>query len=304
MSCSRNVIMTLDDTEIIPHRQRNMFRLNGKPKADRFPHMNETVQDRINRLIETSGKSVQGISREAGLDKETLRKLLANPLQNPSAKTLKGLARVFKVSEEWLLNGDHRSGQRDKKFIDTFDPDDSETYDRLSWPAGDQIAAFFDGRLHYSGALPGASPEVPAAAGAGQGHILDERTAAFDVGGLTQGHPVTSEWVIPPDFVRHHLGAAPSQIVLIPIVGHSMEPRLFTGDRVIVDLSQNRYSGDAIYVIDDGDDVMKAKTVSKVVGSSPARFRIISEASPERFDELGIEQFRIIGRVVGRFSRL
>lgn len=296
--------MAEKDTELFPHGQRNMFRLNVRAEADRFPRMTETIQDRVSRLIENSGKSPQRVSREAGLDKETLRKLLANPQQKPSAKTLQGLARVFGVSEDWLLNGERHPGQRDRMFIDTFDPDNSDTFDDSLWPSGDQVAAFFDGGLHYRGSVPGASPEIPAVAGAGQGHILDERTVAFDAAGLVQGHPVTSEWVIPVDFVRHNLDAAPSQIVLIPIIGHSMEPRLFAGDRVIVDLSQHRYSGDAIYVIDDGDEVMKAKTVSKVVGSSPPRFRIISEASPDRFDELNGEQFRIIGRVVGRFSRI
>lgn len=71
--------------------------------------MTESIQDRIRSLIETSGKAAKAISREAGLDKETLRKLLSNPEQKPSAKTLSGLASVFGVSEQWLLKGDEDS---------------------------------------------------------------------------------------------------------------------------------------------------------------------------------------------------
>jgi phage repressor protein C with HTH and peptisase S24 domain len=231
-----------------------------------------------------------------------VRKLLANPDQQPSAKTLKGLSKVLGVSEQYLLTGE---GPTDRNMVSSYDPDAPETqsYDG-DWDDALPSTAVINGGLHYKSATRGASPEIPAAAGAGQGYVIDDREARVDTGGIATGHPVTSEWLIPPDFVRHGLGATPSQIVLIPVVGHSMEPRLYAGDRVMVDLSQSAYAGDAIYVINDGDDVMKVKTLSKIVGSSPARFRIVSEANPERYDELQHDDFRIIGRVVGRFSRM
>ncbi|MCO5153359.1 MULTISPECIES: XRE family transcriptional regulator [unclassified Shinella] len=302
MSCSRNVVIDAEHTESIPHRQRNRFRLNELSKADKFPRMDETLQDRVKRLLAASGKSPQSISKEAGLHRDSLGKLLNNPLQAPSAKTLKGLAKVFDVPEQWLLNGDDH--EQRKKLISSFDPDVADDHDASDWQAGEHVVAHFNGGLHYKGEIKGASPEIQAAAGTGQGQILDDRTASVRSGGIITGHPVINEWVLPAEYVRHGLGAIPSQIILVPIVGHSMEPRLFAGDRVVVDLSQNVYAGDAIYVINDGDEVMKAKTLSKISGSTPPRFRIISEATPDRFDELSYDQFRIIGRVVGRFSRM
>lgn len=219
-------------------------------------------------------------------------------------ENLTAICRISGVSLDWLAYGRGPMFANEKKpLAPSFDPDAPDTSDP-DWEAGDRMAAYFNGGLHYNGTVRGASPEIPAAAGAGQGHVLEDRGVAVKSGGIATGHPVLNEWVIPPDFVRHGLNATPSQIVLIPVVGHSMEPRLYAGDRVLVDLSQSAYAGDAIYVIDDGDEVLKVKTLAKIAGSAPPRFRIISEAAPDRFDELAHDQFRIIGRAVGRFSRM
>lgn len=189
-----------------------------------------------------------------------------------------------------------------KPLYSTFDPDAESQDEDRDWEGS--AVSHFGGSLHFVGRIKGSSPEIPAAAGAGQGIVLDDRSARVVTNGIASGHHVVNEWVIPPDFVRYGLGASPSQIVLIPVVGHSMEPRIFEGDRVMVDLSQATYVGDAVYVINDGDEVFKVKTVHKILGSKPTRFRIISEATPDKIDELDHDQFRFIGRVVGRFTRM
>lgn len=296
------MIMKAENTERFPPRQRNCFRIPNFQNADNIPHMSETFHERFTRLVEASPLKPQAISKAAGLDKDTVRKLLANPEQKPSVKSLSGLADVLGVSEQYLLKG---INEGEKKLISSFDPDAPESRGQdADWDDGLPSVGFIDGRLQYKGRVAGASPEVPAAAGAGQGHIIEDRLARIDTNGIASGHPVSSEWLIPADFVRHGLGAQPSQIIIVPVVGHSMEPRLYAGDRVMVDISQSSYVGDAIYVFSDGDDVLKVKTLSKLAGSNPARFRIISESSPDRYDELQHDEFRILGRVVGRFSRM
>lgn len=218
----------------------------------------------------------------------------------PRFDTVEKLAPILRTTATWLMYGEERHS-----LVSSFDPDAHESTDfDGDWDDTLASTAIINGGLHYKSTTRGASPEIPAAAGAGQGYVIEDRAARVDTDGIATGHPVTSEWLIPHDFVRHGLGATPSQIVLIPVVGHSMEPRLYAGDRVMIDLSQSSYVGDAVYVINDGDDVLKVKTLSKIAGSNPARFRIISESTPDRFDELQHDDFRIIGRVVGRFSRM
>jgi phage repressor protein C with HTH and peptisase S24 domain len=82
-----------------------------------------------------------------------------------------------------------------------------------------------------------------------------------------------------------------------------MEPRLFEGDRVIIDVSQNAWVADAIYAIDDGDTNLQIKTIRKVTSSVPPVFRIVSENPPGDEVQRRHDEFRIVGRVVGRISR-
>ena len=261
----------------------------------------EQLVSRINQRLKMLGVSRNAVEMRAFGKSGTIRNW-ERPDKNvlPRFDTVEKLAPVLETTAAWLWYGEERP-----KLVSSFDPDAPESvHQDGDWDDGLPSMGVIDGRLLYKGRVSGASPEVPAAAGAGQGHIIEDRAARIETGGIASGHPVSSEWLIPADFVRHGLGAQPSQIIIVPVVGHSMEPRLYAGDRVMVDISQAAYVGDAIYVFSDGDDVLKVKTLSKMSGSNPARFRIISEASPDRYDELQHDEFRILGRVVGRFSRM
>jgi transcriptional regulator with XRE-family HTH domain len=187
-----------------------------------------------------------------------------------------------------------------KKPYSTFDPDAPEREYAHDEP--DQGAGIVDGRVTFKGSIPGSAPETAARGGLGAGQI-DATAARVQSNGIATGHPVAAEWVIPPAFTRHGLGGRPDTIIVVPVIGHSMEPRLVEGDRVIVDVSQNAWVGDAIYAIDDGDVNLQIKTIKKVTSSFPAIYRIISESSPDDEARLQADQFRIVGRVVGRISR-
>jgi hypothetical protein len=165
-------------------------------------------------------------------------------------------------------------------------------------------AGYVDGQIIFDAKLEGGRPEFSNKPGLGEGQT-DDRMARVNSNGIASGHPVVNEWVIPPSYVRNALDASPTQIIILPVVGNSMLPILASNDRIMVDVSQNAYAGEAVYVIDDGDGVFQAKTLRKVMSSFPPVFEIVSEANvaaqpiKRRHDE-----FRIVGRVVGRFTRM
>lgn len=202
-------------------------------------------------------------------------------------------------SEIWALAAPQVSS-----LVASFDPDGPQQPDFD--PDWDNIsgAGVIDGQLKYDARFDGGMPEVAATPGLGHGTIDDGRAAQLSTGGIATGHPVLNEWVIPSSYVRSALDASPGQIMIMPVIGHSMEPVLKSNDRVLVDISQNAWVGDAVYVIDDGDTVLRAKTIKKVTASNPPKYRIISEASPEDVETLGGDQFKIVGRVVGRFTKM
>ncbi|MBK3745841.1 LexA family transcriptional regulator [Paraburkholderia aspalathi] len=206
--------------------------------------------------------------------------------------------------EVWALaNPEARSrlSKGDKRpLISSYDPDDDEVEEEHF-----SGVAIIDGSLQYRSRFHGGSPETTAAPGAGMGQD-DGMEIGMNSDGIASGHEVVDEWVIPEHYVRSALDAKPSQILIMPVVGHSMEPMLRPNDRVLVDVSQNIWAGEAVYVIiDDGGQIMQVKTLRKLPATNPPLYEIISEAHPDRVDPpLSGDQFRIIGRVVGRFSRM
>lgn len=200
----------------------------------------------------------------------------------------------------WALAGPEFEKRR--KIVSSFDPDIPDEEEDPDWDGNG--AGFVNGTLTYQRKFEGGQPEVAAAPGMGQGQI-DDRAARVVSNGIATGHPVTNEWVIPPSYVRNALDAQPNQVLIMPVIGHSMEPMLKSNDRVLVDVSQNIWLGDAVYIIDDGDGVFQAKTVKKVISSHPPRYRIVSESAPDEEPVIrNYDEFRIVGRVVGRFTRM
>jgi transcriptional regulator with XRE-family HTH domain len=212
----------------------------------------------------------------------------------------------------WLTGKDPEGPNRDKLFelysevvlgkksspFSTFDPDAPDH----SGDHDDEAAAFVDGKVVFVGKLPNSQPETSAQGGAGMGQIPDAGEARIQSNGIASGHHVVAEWVIPSPYLRS-LGGAPDTTIIVPVYGHSMEPRLYEGDRVIIDVSQNTWVADAIYAIDDGDTNLQIKTIRKVTSSYPPVFRIVSENPPGDEVQRQHDEFRIVGRVVGRISR-
>lgn len=214
-------------------------------------------------------------------------------------------ARKFNTSAAYLLTGENV--ERPPKpapyrIVSSFDPDQPENENGDEWDGNG--GALVDGLITFNRTISGSSPEFSARPGLGQGQI-DDRSARVVSNGIATGHPVVNEWLIPPGYIRNALDAAPSQIIVLPVIGHSMEPVLRSNDRILVDVSQNAWMGDAVYVIDDGDGVLQAKTLKKVTSSHPPAYRIVSEASPDEPPVIrAFDEFRIVGRVVGRFTRM
>lgn len=263
------------------------------------------VVRRIDEKLAERKLNATKASKEAGLSADAIRNmkraLKTGSHSGVSIKTLSALAPVLDTTVGWLLDGEPASDIRPDPIYVADDPSDPDPVDP-DWDG--QAAALIDGRVRFSGSLAGSVPEIPSSPGAGPGRYEDARAAQIQTGGIATGHPVINEWVIPANYVRNTLDAQPSGIVLMGVIGHSMAPLLEPGDKVMVDTSQSAWVGDAIYVIDDGDTVFQVKTLKKVTSSHPPRFRIVSESSPGDEVVRSADEFRIVGRVVGRFTRM
>ena len=80
-----------------------------------------------------------------------------------------------------------------------------------------------------------------------------------------------------------------------------MEPRLFEGDRVFIDLRYTTPSPEGIFALWDGFGLV-IKRLQIVRGSEPIRVRVISANPSYEPYEAALDEIRIIGRFAGRFT--
>lgn len=121
--------------------------------------------------------------------------------------------------------------------------------------------------------------------------------------GTKTGHPVLGHWMFPPAYVEHELGADPESLMVLGMIGDAMRPTLLSGDRVVVDTSQNRVSGDGLYVFDDWEGHPQIRRMIHVLAMHPPRLRILADNPLHEDVEIEADKIRIIGRVVARVSR-
>lgn len=127
-------------------------------------------------------------------------------------------------------------------------------------------------------------PEIRVSAQAGGGAEIDRED-------------VRASWYFPSEWLRHELRAQPSELRIITIEGDSMEPQLFAGDKVIVDLSRTEPSPPGVFILNDGFGLV-AKRIEHIPNTNPPRVSIVSANAQYQSYERDVPDIRIIGRVV------
>jgi phage repressor protein C with HTH and peptisase S24 domain len=200
----------------------------------------------------------------------------------------KQYAAKFKVRWEWLL--DNEGPQLEELEYVRDDP---------------RAIVTLDGVQKFTPGSAGGIPELDVRAGAGEGAIeTTYPTYALGNGGTYRGHEVVGEWSFPPAYLRQELKARPGKTVVMEVQGDSMMPTLSPGDRVIVDLTQNRLGPDgAIYLIsyDEGDPQVKRLQTTE---DDDRKIRILSDNSSVRDRLISYDRLIIYGRIIGRVTRL
>lgn len=195
-------------------------------------------------------------------------------------------------SEVWALAMPEVIGRGG--FIPSFDPDE---YD----DSGSEGGAGFT-REHWRPHVNDALPELDVKLGAGEGAVGE--VINLPVGNASiSGHRVIAEWLIPKDYLRSEAKASPSHTVVMEVIGDSMYPNYMPGDRVIVDLSQNRFVSDTVYSISDGASEPQIKRLQRVPFSDPVQVKIISDNPALETFTVELERLIIIGRICGHIAR-
>tara|TARA_R110000787_G_scaffold31143_13_gene82870 strand:- start:1381 stop:2094 length:714 start_codon:yes stop_codon:yes gene_type:complete len=174
-------------------------------------------RDRITRLIEELGISMESVSRAAGLDKTYLRKTLARDGAIPKLENLEKLATALRTTPDWLL------GRTDDPIPSTA-PDQPAEVRPIDRPAPVRAE------------MPADVPVMGTAAGS----LL---SGAFQL----QGGVI--------DYVRRPPALSGARdIYALYIEGSSMEPRYFPGELVYVNPHKPPRIGDTVIVQEHNGD--------------------------------------------------
>lgn len=126
-------------------------------------------------------------------------------------------------------------------------------------------------------------PEYNALSGAGGGVTLED-----------EEHVRT--WPLPRGYLEE-LGVWNGTLAILHVRGDSMEPTLRSGDRILIDQSDQNISQPGIFVLWDGDGRV-VKRVERVYGSEPPKLRLISDNPRHSTYEVYADIVRVIGRAV------
>lgn len=139
--------------------------------------------------------------------------------------------------------------------------------------------------------------DVHVAAGAG---VLDD---GADVMTAHEASAVIGVHTYPASSFREAYGINPGRVRIIPVRGTSMEPELWAGQRVMVDVEDKVPSPPGIFVVWDGLGLV-LKYVEVIANSDPVRVRISSAHKAFQPYERNLDEAHINGRVIGVWKRM
>jgi phage repressor protein C with HTH and peptisase S24 domain len=135
---------------------------------------------------------------------------------------------------------------------------------------------------------------------AGSGMGTDGETALL---ATHEDSAIIGVHTMPAASFREAYGVPSGHIRIIPVRGNSMEPTLWAGQRVMVDIEDKSPSPPGTFVVWDGLGLV-LKFVEVVPNSDPLKVRISSANKNFMSYERTLDEAHINGRVVGVWARM
>ena len=145
--------------------------------------------------------------------------------------------------------------------------------------------------------------ELDVRAGAGFASEADTIVITDAHGHAQNGHSVLGQWSLPDDYLQSVLRVKAGRTRIIEVQGDSMEPTLYSGDRIMVNVDDRVPSPPGIFALWDGMAVV-VKRVEHVLGSDPPAIIITSDNARHQSYQMTADEVNIIGRVVWVARRL
>ena len=125
--------------------------------------------------------------------------------------------------------------------------------------------------------------------------VFDVRASAGG-GAFNETENQIGVWPFERQYLASELRIRPSDLAIIEVVGDSMEPKLQSGDRAVIDQHDTNISNPGIFLIHDGHGLV-IKRIERIFNTDPVQVRLISDNPAHSPYDVTAEQVQIIGRV-------
>jgi len=226
--------------------------------------MSDKIIREIEKRLKLLNLNATNAAKKAGLGQDAIRDILRGKSLNPSNDTLQKVAKVLGCTVADLT--------------------------------GERASAPLPKRQQLADTVEIAELEVHAGAGMGidgDGTIMMSDEASSVVGIHT----------MPTSSFREAYGVSSGRIRILAVKGNSMEPKLWPGQRVMVDVEDKTPSPPGVFVVWDGLALV-LKYVEVIANSDPLRVRISSANAAFQAYERNIGEAYINGRVIGVWARM
>lgn len=268
----------------------------------------ESITAKVKELRERAGLSMGAIATAMGYNGASSYQRYENPTNYKGGYLkrdwVEGFARAVvgkgsppvAADEVWQLAGPEfvPAAVAKKPLFDSFDPD-------AEWKPEPEFEGEAYTREEWKPRTPGAIPEVDLKLGAGEGTVGEVLVLEVN-GNAYSGHKIVREWNFPPDFL-HSSGTSPTQSIVSEVIGDSMLPTYLPADKVVIDLAQNTFTADGVYMWSDGYSPPQMKRLQRVPFTNPPRVMIKSDNPIYDPFEADMADVKIFGKVTWHLGR-
>lgn len=260
------------------------------PRSTAMSH--NLVPHHLRALMNQHRIGENALSRQTGVPQSTIHRILNEAQLEPRDSTLLPLARHFGITVEQLRRGVNTAKKPDDWSLQSTKAPTASKHSPVIH--ADPIRIIHDrSELDTGSEVAVAEVEVNVSGGPGT---------------WAPAYSETQHFMIYPLSWFEQVGAKPEHVRAMRIVGDNMEPLLYQGDRITVNLADNRIVNRGVYVFATGRIDIGIR-VRRLFWTIDGRLRIVSD-NPDKMlypDEFlaphELEHIHVLGRVIDKSGR-
>ncbi|WP_020591449.1 XRE family transcriptional regulator [Kiloniella laminariae] len=253
------------------------------------------MDNRIKELRQAKGLTLQQVADKAGTTKAQVMKLEKGDRRLTDIWMVR-LAIALACDPKELMDT-RRAPSALSESEDDQDGDQNAASPRKGGGSGDRSKTSAKAASVNKGRQSDNVAEIDVRGGMGGGGEAGVAYHPDGKGDVSIADDIRGNWSLPSEYLRTELHVQPTAARIIEVQGDSMTPTLVSGDRVMIDINDQRPTPPGIFALWDGFGVV-VKRIEHIPNSDPPLLRISSDNANHAEYQRTFDEVNIIGRVI------